>query len=380
MSFDGIFARAETRLIGAAVAGFLTVGVVAPAAALETRTYVVSWFSQAVSNADGDCAGGVNPNVGTQYEKNLVALGKTPEEAKDIMRRWLMGKDGGVLYDLMNERGRIDGVPVNGYAHPAAVIDPKLNSVTGKTAYGFDLDGKGAEDPDGFLEPDTGESGIDNQLFRALGCSRAFRGTKRAPGAFWAWVWITVKDTMPAWLMSVSGENLNKDGPVTIVFDRALEYAKSNPNGETRPFMTYRVDADPRSHNEFRGEIKNGVLSVIEPAGFSMLQSTMYVPEINLRDTHLRMNMHADGSIEGFIGGYQSWRDIYFGLAWGGTAAEVTVTGELPGLFYLLKRNADASPDPQTGENRDISAVYRLEAIPAFHVKTERQQALSAEH
>ena len=68
-----------------------------------------------------------------------------------------------------------------------------------------------------------------------------------------------------------------------------------------------------------------------------------------------------------------------FGLAWGGKAAETTVTGELPGLFYLLKRHADASPDQQTGENSEISAVYRLEAVPAFHVQTDQQQAASAE-
>ena len=45
------------------------------AQALETRTYVVSWFSQGVSNADGDCAGGVNPDIQKQYELNLIALG-----------------------------------------------------------------------------------------------------------------------------------------------------------------------------------------------------------------------------------------------------------------------------------------------------------------
>lgn len=355
-------------LLGAALLG-IAWGAAA-AQALETRTYVVSSFYQGASSADGDCAGGINPDIQKQYELNLLALGKTTEEAADIVNRSGEYADGD-LGDLMNDRGRVDGRPVNAYANPASVADPKLNAVTGKIAYGFDLDGKGADDPDGFEEPDTKQKGIDNQAFRALGCSRPYRGSKAAPGAYWAFVAVTVKDTSPAWLMSVTGEDLAKDGPVTITFDRALEYAKSNPDGSTRPYMTYRVDPDPRSHNEFKGEIKKGVLTITEHNPFFMTHSVMYAPHVKLKNTHLRMDMKADGSIDGFIGGYQPWRDVYFGVAWGGKAAETTVSGEIPGLFYLLRNHADADPDPETGENRDISITYRLIAVPAFHAKVD---------
>lgn len=340
------------------------------AQAAETRTFVVSSFYQGASSAEGDCADGINPDIQVQYELNLRALGKTPAEAKAIMER--SGEyAGGTLGELMNDRGRVDGRPVNAYANPAAVADPKLKAVTGKIAYGFDLDGKGIDDPDGFEEPDTKEKGIDNQAFRALGCSRPYRGTKESPGAYWAFVAVTIKDTSPAWLISVTGEDLAKDGPVRVTFDRALEYAKSNPDGSTRPYMTYRVDPDPRSHNEFKGEIKNGALSLTDHETFFMTHSVMYAPHVKLRNTHLRMDMKNDGSIDGFIGGYQPWRDVYFGVAWGGAAAETTVSGEIPGLFYLLRKYADADPDPQTGENRDISITYRLIAVPAFHVHVD---------
>jgi hypothetical protein len=131
------------------------------------------------------------------------------------------------------------------------------------------------------------------------------------------------------------------------------------------------VDPDPRSHNEFKGEIKNGVLSIAEPRRVSMIQSVMYAPEINLRETHLRMTMRADGTLDGFIGGYQPWREVYFGVGKDGQAAEITVTGEIPGLYYLLRKMADANPDPRTGQNRDISATYRIAAVPAFHVHVD---------
>jgi hypothetical protein len=271
----------------------------------------------------------------------------------------------------MNERGRIDGRPVNAYAHPAAVADPKLNAVTGKIAYGFDLDRLGEGDPDGFQDPDTKQKGIDNQAFRALGCSRAHRGTKESPGAYWAFVFTTIKDTSPAWLITVRGEDLSKDGPVTIIFDRAIESAKSNPDGQTRPYVTYRVDPDPRSHNEFVGEITNGVLSITDHKPFFMTHSFIYSPHIRLTNTHLRLEMQRDGGLDGFIGGYQPWREVYFGVASGGRAAENTVAGETPGLFFMLRKHADAGPDAETGENRDISITYRLTAVPAFHARVD---------
>jgi hypothetical protein len=344
--------------------------------ALETRTYVVSWFSQGVSNQDGDCKDGLNPDFRKQDEINLILLGKTPAEAKAIIAKSVT--DEGDLSTMMGNRGRIDGHPVNAYANPAAVADPKLHSVTGKIAYGFNLDGKGADDPNAFVDPDTGEKGVDNQAFRALGCSPAYRGTKDSPGAYWAYVHVAARDTSPAWLISVSGEDLSKDGPVTITFDRALEHATTNPDGKTRPYMTFRVDPDPHSHNEYRGQIKNRVLTITEPGPFFMTYSLMYTPYIQLSHTHLRMNMSRDGELDGFIGGYTPWRDVYFGIAFAGRSAETSVSGETPGLYYVLKRLADANPDPKTGENRDISISYRMTAVPAFLVHLEGNSSQGA--
>jgi hypothetical protein len=356
---------ARQILKSGAVFAMLAAGTV-PAAANETRTYVVSAFFQGASSTDGDCAGGINPVVREQDELNLVALGKTPAEAKALIDATV--DDDTELRRIMNDRGRIDGRPVNAYAHPAAVADPGLKSVTGNIGFGFDLDGQGAEDPDGFIDPDTGEKGIDNQAFRALGCSRPYRGTKDNPGAYWAFLNIAMKDSSPAWLISVSGADLGKDGPITVTFDRALEHPKSNPDGQARPYMTYRVDPDPRSHNEFKGEIKDGILTITDHKPFFMNQAFIYAPHIQLRHTHLRLDMTKGDGLDGFIGGYQPWRDVYFGVGSGGRAAETTVAGETPGLFYLLRKNADSNPDPQTGENRDISITYRLMAVPAFHV------------
>jgi len=49
-----------------------------------------------------------------------------------------------------------------------------------------------------------------------------------------------------------------------------------------------------------------------------------------------------------------------------GFGGEQQVTGDIPGYYHLMKRYADADPDPVTGQNRAISVTYYLEAVPAF--------------
>ena len=50
-------------------------------------------------------------------------------------------------------------------------------------------------------------------------------------------------------------------------------------------------------------------------------------------------------------------------------------TAEEVGLYYLLRNAADANPDPKTGLNRDISAAYFVEAVPAFTVPLKKSVA-----
>jgi hypothetical protein len=131
----------------------------------------------------------------------------------------------------------------------------------------------------------------------------------------------------------------------------------------------YRSDPDPRSHNVFRGEIKDGVAMVTEYKDFRMLQNPMEAPVLDLRDFHFRMKIGAEGTSSGFMAGYQPWHDIYFAFAVGGIGGEQQVTGDVPQFYYLLKRYADADPDPKTGQNRRISATYYFDAVPAFVAK-----------
>lgn len=348
-----------------------------PVHAAETRSYVVGWFSQLANSEDNDCPAGINPDIGEQYRRNLVLLGFSREEAEELVTEWVeRGESRQKLPDLMIHRGRLNGEPVNAYAHPSTVIDPKLNAVEGEFAYGFNLDGEVG--PDSFTHPETGEQGIDHQLFRALGCIQPYRGTVNNDPTYWTWAWTMMKDSMPAWVVTVSGEDLTQDGDVTVRFDRALEHVRFVPTGGARAHMTYRQDPDPRWHNIYRAELRNGVITINEPGELNLLKDPLSFPELNLSKFQFRLELNPDGTLKGVLGGYQPWHMLYFAFAQGSFSAETMVTGDLPGMYYLMRRLADGDPDPETGQNRAISVAYRIHAVPAFFVTEDSDQPVVA--
>jgi hypothetical protein len=334
-------------------------------AAAETRSFVVGWFSQATNSDEKDCPGGPNPGVQLQYLKNLADLGYSAKQIEEMVRKSQDG-EGTEMFDALRFRGRLDGQPVSPYIYPATTVDPKWKAITGKFAYGFNLDGRGETTRNGFEDPETHEKGVNNELYRALGCYISMRGSLSGRPTYWAWAWGQLKDSQPAWLITLDGADLSKDGPITVTFDRALEHLKSNVDGSPRADATYRIDSDYRSHNSFKGDIKNGVITISDHTDFRMLQNPLVASEFKLSKTHLRMRLKPDGSLDAFIGGYQPWSDLYFSFASGGIGIEQCVTGDIPGLYWLMRKHADAEPDPKTGQNTTISATYYMEAVPAF--------------
>jgi len=292
------------------------------------------------------------------------------EEIEALIKERDSNEEGGPnrFAELIRTRGRIDGKPVNPYMYPATVKDPGWKALVGNQAYGFDLDGKGPDQPGSFQHVDTKQKGIDHQLYRAVGCYRAFRGSLQGRPTYWDWAWGQLKDSQPAWLITITGEDLSKDGDVTITFDRALEHLASNIDSTPRADVTYRIDPDPRSNNVMKGRIENGVITASMPGMFRMYQNPLALPEFRLEGAKLDLKIRRDGTADGFIGGYQPWSDLYFAFASGGQAIEQCIVGDIPGLYYLLKKNADGHPDPTTGVNSTISATYYIEAVPAFAV------------
>lgn len=382
-SCETLNARSRFKTLrGALVAGVALVGLSVRPAAAEMQSFVMTMFWHALETTNEDCPNGINPKIEVQHEKDLVLMGFTPEEAKKLVQDGYFdenaprGWENDKLGHIMLERGRIKGEPVNAFMHPATTIDPNMITKVGKFAHGFNLDGK--DGPNNFVNPDTGEKGIDHQLARVFGCFENMRGKLKEGSAFWLYKWSALKETMPAWYISVTADDLSRDGPVEIRVGSAMEAVKFNGNGKGRPNMTYRQEQDPRfAKNVYQGEIKNGRIRITKPGDLYMEQDPLLFPIFTMKKFTLDLKKMPDGSVEGEIGGYQPILETYFAIAAPSLPSEVLYAIDFPGLYHLLRKNADYDFDKKTGFNRAISSAYHIIAVPAHVVPVRADQSVT---
>lgn len=348
-----------------AVLAILVASPVALAAGGQSQTFVVSFFAQQFTNNPGDCRGGVNPeDERGQIAVALRTMGYSAAKVKRLMAGWDKGGEGeSQVNEILERRAVINGEPVNPMTHPEAVPDPQLKFVEARQSVGFDLDGE--QSADDFVDLFTGKPGIDNQLFRSLGCNQNFRGTWNSPSAYGEWVWVQLRDSQPAWLMTITDAPSGKSGEVIVRIQRSFDHLRSNMDGSPRWHATYRADPDPRSFNEYRGYLRNGELTILRQPRLSILWNGLSAPVLNLGQFQLRLQQDARGQWDGLIGGFQPWRELYFAFSHNG------IVGDRPGLWHAMKKAADAEPDPATGQNLSISVAYRFTAIPAFITSSE---------
>jgi len=349
----------------------------APILAEETRGYVISMVHTATYYDEQTCPNGTNGSRPDVLIRRIMNDGYDQEEAVRIVSnlRFNGGRDdqgnlvgsaivlgGGASFDGNQSWNGFDFNPAN---VPRVLQDPNAQNAQGRYAIGLNLDGKVG--PNSWEHPITGETGIDNEMWRVLGCWDVYYVNKPINPYNEGIAWDTAVDAMPAWLISISGENLNQDGEVTVTFDRALNIPLRDAYGSIMTGASFAIDPNPRSHNVFKGRISDRILT-IEPGTFYMQGESQFYPHLQFTETQLRLELNEDGSLEGHIGGYQPWRDYYHYLS---VRGETDGMIDLIGIYYDMKKYADAEPDLVTGENTAISAAYFIEGVPAFHLDDE---------
>jgi hypothetical protein len=351
-----------TQLAAAAV-GATVLALAAPAATAETRGYAISLIYTASYHSPENCPKGGNGGPKEMKTRILMSRGYTQEKALEIIGNDDTDEKGNRVDFRM--RGEIDGKPAAVTTFPMSYPDPHIETAQGRFAYGFDLDG--TTGPNSFEDPETHQQGVDNQMWRVLGCFANYWVRRPVIPYNESIVWDTAMDSMPAWLISISGEDLGKDGPVTVTFDRALNVLMRDAVGSVLPGSSYTIDDDPRSHSVFKGQLANGVVTV-EPGDFFMQGESQFYALLRLSKAQVRIYLQPDGTVYAVLGGYQPWLDYYHYLAIRGEGDGLV---DLPGVYNSMKRLADANPDPATGQNRAISAAYYIEAAPVFHTSVD---------
>lgn len=235
---------------------------------------------------------------------------------------------------------------------------PYLEPVS-KIAPGLNLDGKVG--PNDFESPD-GEKGVDNQLYRVLGCVADHR-----PGGslyFFDNNYMRSHEYTRTLIELTNVDSLVNDDDVTVSIyrglDRLLTDATGNPN---LPYSTQRIDErwGKKFMQTMHGKIVNGVLTtapadITKPYNYAFSDRGYYL----MRGAQFRLNVTEEGA-KGLFAGYldiQSWYRALNGAL--GTHSLSYGKESSPSIYRALYRHADGYPDPETGKNTAISAVEEI--------------------
>jgi hypothetical protein len=340
------------------------------AGAAATKSFVLNYFYPATYYGDDTCPQGLNPLPDVFFKRDLKILGLPRAEVDAMFDTDYNNQNGKPTTKWVSVAATRGNGKDNVYLHPTTVPDSHLMPAVGRYGYGFNL-GQGAASSS-YEDPDTHEKGINNQLFRAIGCIPAYKGSPPPQPPLEAeYRWDSTRAAMGAWLISISAEDWSKDGEVWVTFESSIDPAiTQDANAHIQSDMTYRVIAHPASRNVLHGRIKDGVVTT-DPATIVMKCDSYIQPIYEFRDARLRLNLKPSGRLEGVLGGYEPWYPLYWSHAKVGYIDERGFGVDTPALYYALRRNADAYPDPKTGENTAISAAYMIEAVPAFIVRLD---------
>ncbi len=238
----------------------------------------------------------------------------------------------------------------------------------GKYAAGLNLDGKVG--PNDFTSPD-GETGIDNQLFRTIGCVENYRPPEGTT-TFYANKAI-MEERYNRMLLEITGvESLNNDDDVTVTMYRGLDELVADATGDRYVSgTTMRIDDrwGKKFVQSFKGKIKDGTL-ITQPVAFGQIPwSSFSLPTVQkFHDMRFQLRLRPESAV-GYIGGYVDVETWY----WQTMKSESThhqSNGQttLNSLYKVLRKNADAYPDPATGRNTAISGSLEAKFVQAFIV------------
>jgi hypothetical protein len=247
----------------------------------------------------------------------------------------------------------------------------------GKVSFGMDLDGK-VKDTD-FTSPD-GAKGIDNQLYRAIGCISNYRAPEGT-------VYHFENEFMRRYnsnrfLIELSGvDSLVNDDDVTVKSYRGLDALLTDATGAS--FIaggTQRIDGrfGKEIMSTFRGKIVDGVLTtdgspLVIPASATFGTSTQH----HFKTARFQLKLTPERA-EGVIAGYVDVEAFnnHLNTSW---STHHQSYGQLsaPSLYRAMRRLADGYPDPKTGQMTAISSAMSVKMVQVY-VEHPPQQTVSA--
>lgn len=262
--------------------------------------------------------------------------------------------------------------------HPTQTEDGFVFHEAVGPSYGLNLDGR--VDPDDFTHPD-GTPGIDNQLYRATGCLNGYR----TDGLQWIFLKMAIpKQRFTRFMVELSEvDDLRNDPDVKVTIYRGLDRLLTDATGEKIvPGGSQRIDTRWGASliQQVDGQIVDGVLTT-KPTAQMIIpwNSDTGVPTLQiLRDMRVQLKI-TPTSAEGVIGGYTDVETWYASLIRADSTHHLS-NGQVaaPTLYNVLKRLADAYPDPDSGANTAISSSLDAKFTQVFIQHPEGPTAKAA--
>jgi hypothetical protein len=236
----------------------------------------------------------------------------------------------------------------------------------GDLSYGMNLDGKVG--PNDFQTPD-GQKGIDNQLYRVIGCIANYRSSGT--------IYHFENEFMRRYdntrvVIELSGvDNLTNDNDVTVTTYRGLDPLVTDATGNSFiPGGTQRIDM--RWGKDYiatlKGKIVDGVLTTEPidraevPWGVTFNTSGYQV----FRGMRFQLKLTPQGA-EGVMAGYVDVDDFthHLNTSW---STHHHSYGQLSSQseYRAMRRLADGYPDPKTGANTAISSAVTVKFTQVY--------------
>jgi len=297
------------------------------------------------SDVSKDCPKGFNPGPREQYRTMFPSDGPTPT--------------------VTEARLKFEGETWVPTAQPDRFPFYEPQS---KHAIGLDLDDETS--PNDFLSP-QGEAGVDNQLYRAIGCIEGFR---RPLGVEYIYERKAIKDRAYNRLMiQLTGvDSLTEDPEVLVSVYRGIDRLLTDASGEkVVPGGSQRIDTrwGEKLVRHISGQIVDGLLTTEPIPDLIIPWMNLSVPTVEVvRDMRIEIKLSRTRA-EGLIAGYFDVETMYFNLIRNDSTHHLS-NGYISAtsLYKKLRRVADAYPDPETGSNTAVSGALEAKFVQVYIV------------
>jgi hypothetical protein len=341
----------------------------APLPANGEMGFVVTAFAPAIYQSKDDCPDGPANTVRESYLQSLPPTERTrledPANAQELSKRWQS-------YALGPNNTNI-------CSNPELFDRPIQRVLQGKVALGLNLDGdhgNGSSNPDTcphekFTSP-TGEPGIDNQVYRAMGCSSNYRGVDGTSGDIVKGFNMLLASGEQSKVLLLRGvHNLEHQDDVEVILASTSDRPILDANHNFIVNASFTVSANPRWRNVLHGHIEQGVLTT-DPVDIRLSLRVGHggirgqKAEWDLRKARLRLTFEPDGSVKGLVGAYQPIGNVIEHTTLGGIGAATVAGIDCAAQYATLKKLADGVRDPTTGQCTADSTALDFAAVPAF--------------